>query len=145
MASDDIYIYGVVKDYRSGERIPDARVEVFADGSRLTTLISDSVGRYGMQFPFDRVYLLRYSAQGKVAKSVEVDARHVPVEQRNGGLGMNVDITLLHEMPGVDLSFMEHPFGKAAWSAKDTVLSWDMGWTEEQRGRLAKVLREYGQ
>lgn len=142
--ADDVYIRGLVKNHADGSALPDARIDVMCNAVRIAVLRSDSTGWYAIQMPFDKLYLLRFSKDGMVAKSVQVDTRSIPVEQRSGGLGMHIDVTLFDTIPGADFSFLDEPIGKAAWSPADSMVTWDMPWTEAQRSRIARTLLEHG-
>jgi hypothetical protein len=140
-------IYGTVRDMDTRDSIPFPQVLVEEVGSEVPpiTAATNARGRYEITLNEQKVYLIRYSAPGKVAKSVQVDLRGPSAEDWAGGYGMHVDITLLDELPGVDLSVLAQPFGKAHYAPASGNFEWDLEYTRALKDRQAALLKAYNE
>ena len=140
---DDVYIYGNVKDYTSAKKLEGVTVTIFKNGAKLVETVTNASGKYEMNVDFGADYKLMCSKPGFVGKNILIDTRNVPEEERSGGLGMNIDFTMLQSIPDMDFSVLEQPFGKAKFDGTTGTLSWDMAYTEHMRSEQARLLREY--
>ena len=135
---DNVYVYGTIKDDSTRSPVVHAAVIIREDSLPLVSASIDS-GKYECNLEFDHVYRLRYEAPGYVAKFIEIDTRDVPTEMREGGFGINVDMTLFRFYTFGDYSGLEEPIGKARYVAADSAISWDLPWTERMRERFRLV------
>jgi len=147
--AQDLLVYGLIRELSSKGLLIGATVTI-AD-SQLVTLdrwVTGDSGDYEFYLQMDQIYTLRCSAPGYFAKSVVLDTRKVDAseEEREGGWGMNIDMTMYRTFDGVDTTLLNVPFGYAAWSSNDTMFVWDMAHTERIRAQWATVLpsREVG-
>lgn len=140
---DDVYIYGNVKDYTTAKKLEGVTVTIFKNGAKLVETVTNASGKYEMNVDFGADYKLMCSKAGFVGKNILIDTRNVPEEERSGGLGMNIDFTMLQSIPDMDFSVLEQPFGKAKFDGATGTLSWDMVYTEHMRSEQARLLREY--
>ena len=140
---DDVYIYGNVKDYTSAKKLEGVTVTIFKNGAKLVETATNASGKYELNVDFGADYKLMCAKPGFVGKNILIDTRNVPEEERSGGLGMNIDFTMLAVIPDMDFAVLEQPFGKAKFDATSGTLSWDMMYTEHMRSEQARLLREY--
>lgn len=140
---DDVYIYGTVKDYSTAKKLDGVTVTIFKNGQKLAETVTNASGKYELNVDFGADYKLMCSKQGYVGKNILIDTRNVPEEDRSGGLGMNIDFTMLATIPDMDFSILEQPFGKAKFDGTTGTISWDMAYTEQMRNEQARLLREY--
>lgn len=135
-----LLVKGQVKDLASDRPIQGATVRFSSEGSRDSLTTTDGRGTYEMKMPFDKVFRVTYTAEGKVGKIVEIDPRTVPEKVRKQGFVSWTDITLFDPVPGADLSFLDQPIGKAAYNAKSGTLEWDMEYSRPIMERLNAIL-----
>ena len=140
---DDVYIYGTVKDYTSSKKLDGVTVTIFKNGAKLAETVTNASGKYELNVDFGADYKLMCAKPGFVGKNILIDTRNVPEEERSGGLGMNIDFTMLQSIPDMDFSVLEQPFGKAKFDGTSGTLSWDMAYTEHMRSEQARLLKEY--
>lgn len=136
---DNIYVYGTVKDYVSAVKQEGVSVIVYKDDVRMAAMVTDSSGRYEVYLDYDHVYKLWFMKAGLVTKHVVIDGRHVPTDIRPGGHGMNIEMTLFKSLPGLDMSVLDEPIGKAHYSPVDSTITWDLDYTATIRARVARV------
>ena len=142
-ASDNVYVYGTVKDYVTGLPLEGVEVLVYRDEVRAERILTDSLGRYEAYLDYDHLYKLWYLAPGKVTKHIEIDARDIPMPLRAGGYGMNVDMTLFKNLPGLEMDVLAQPMGIARYSPVDSVMSWDMEHTTRMRAAISQSMQRY--
>lgn len=135
-----LLVKGEVKDLKNDRPLSGARVLFSREGARDTTATTNARGEYEMRLPFDRIFRMRFEADGKVAKVVEIDPRSVPEKERKQGFVAWTDINLFDPVPGADLSFLNEPIGKAAYSAGSGTIEWDMEYSLPIVERLNALL-----
>lgn len=140
---DNVYVFGKVRDHTTAAPLRGVKVITWQDGRIIRKQFTDSIGRYEMNLDYDHLYLIRFEGQGRVSKSVEIDARHIPTEERIGGHGMNVDLSLFLDIPGVDFSILQQPIGKARFDPQSASIMWDLQYTEGIRGKVMALKGEY--
>ncbi len=141
--AQDMVVYGVIRDLPNRALIAGATVSV--EDSLLVPLdrwVTGDSGDYEFYLQMDQLYTLRCSAPGYLPKHVVIDTRNVDAsdEEREGGWGMNIDMSLSRAFEGVDTALLKIPFGYAAWSSADTMFAWDMAHTEKIRAQWAAIL-----
>ncbi len=135
---DNVYVYGTIMDDSTRFPVVHSAVIIREDSLPLFSAVVDS-GKYECNLEFDHVYRLRYEAPGYVSKFIEIDTRDVPTEMREGGFGINVEMTLFRFFAFGDYSGLQEPIGKAHYVAADSAISWDLPWTERMRERFRLV------
>lgn len=135
---DAVLVYGRIRDHVTKEPLSDAFIVVSSElGIQDTVAVDDTAG-YGFELPYDDRFTLRYGAPGRVTKLLTIDTRNIPEEEREGGHGMNVDMTLFTPLPGRDYSFMEDPIGAASYNPADSALAWDTLVTARMRAAIER-------
>lgn len=142
-SAQDLLVYGLIRERPA--RAPITGATISLEDSSLVPLdrwLTGDSGDYEFYLQMDQVYTLRCSAPGYFPKSVVLDTRNVDAsaEDREGGWGMNIDMTLYRTFEGVDTALLNVPFGYAAWNAADTMFAWDMPHTEKIRAQWAAIL-----
>ena len=140
--SDNRYLLvkGSVRDMRDDSPLPGARVTFLPGSGSDSTIVADARGNYEMKMTFDQLFRVRYEAEGKVAKIVEIDPRTVPQKERKQGFVAWTDITLFAPVPDADFSFLEEPIGRAAYDPKTRTIAWDMDYSLPIMERLNAIL-----
>lgn len=140
---DDVLVYGQVKRLADRAPLEGAWVVVQRNGMKVAQLVTDSLGRYEMHLDYDAVYRLYYMQGGMVTKNVTIDLNGIPVPERYGGHGMSIDVTLFQAYPCLEMSALEEPIGMAHYEPADSTISWDIGYTESVRSRIADAMRRH--
>ncbi|MCB0794756.1 MAG: hypothetical protein KDB88_08470, partial [Flavobacteriales bacterium] len=68
---------------------------------------------------------------------------NIPEEERVGGHGMNVEMTLFNELPGIDFSVLDKPIGKAKFDPANNEVTWDLEYTNGIRNEIARLMKEW--
>lgn len=138
----DLYVYGKVKSVETQDSLPDASIKLYewpAQTELLHTL-ADEHGKYAMQIIKNGLFRLTYADSGRVAKTVEIDLRAVPDSIWEGGIAMNVDITLFNRQAGMDYAVLDEPIGKAGYDAEAGNMAWDLAYTQAIMEKLKVLL-----
>lgn len=139
----DLYIYGTVKDLATADSLPGAwvRLREWPAEQELLQLPTDARGRYALTLNKEGVFRLEYGLTGMVGKCVEIDLTGTPDSVWAGGLGMQIDMTLLQRDPDIDYSILDEPIGKARYSAQTGLLEWDLAYTEGRQQRVLELTK----
>jgi hypothetical protein len=78
-----------------------------------------------------------------VSKNVTINTSSIPEEERQGGMGMNVEMTLFQELPGVDFKLLQQPIGKSKYDPATKNLAWDLAYTAQIQAEMSRMLKEY--
>ncbi len=140
---DNVYVYGTVKDYISAKKLDGVVVSVYKNGAKLAETTTNASGKYEFNLDYGSDYKIVYGKGGMVAKNITIDTRNIPEEERVGGHGMNVEMTLFNELPGMDFSVLQQPIGKAKFDPATNEVTWDLQYTEQIRSEIARLMKEY--
>lgn len=140
---DNVYVYGTVKDYISAKKLDGVVVSVYKNGAKLAETTTNASGKYEFNLDYGSDYKIVYGKGGMVAKNITIDTRNIPEEERVGGHGMNVEMTLFNELPGMDFSVLQQPIGKAKFDPASSEVTWDLQYTEQIRSEIARLMKEY--
>ena len=140
---DNVYVYGTVKDYTTSKKLDGITVTVFKNGGKLAEVVTNASGKYEFNLDYGSDYKLVYSKPGIISKNISIDTKNIPEEERVGGHGMNVEMTLFQELPGIDFSVLQQPIGKAKFDPASKEVTWDLQYTEQVRSEIARLMREY--
>jgi hypothetical protein len=138
-----IAVFGKVKEEWTEAPLSGTRILVKGSDDTAQEVITDRSGFYRMALIYNRTYRLEYRSEGRLSKIVEIDTQGIPGSERGAGFGMNIDMRLFAEIPGEDLSFLQQPIGRAAYSADKKTIEWDMGYTMPLLERLQGILKKH--
>ncbi len=138
---DNVLIYGTVKDLTSSKKLDGVTVTVFKNGAKLIDVPTNASGKYEVNLDYGADYKIIVAKSGFVGKNITIDTRKIPEEERQGGHGMNIDFSMLTDLPGIDYSILNEPFGKAAYA--DGTFTWDIEYTNRMRDAQARLMKEY--
>jgi hypothetical protein len=121
-----------------------ASVEIWSNGEMLSTMETNSKGRYDCKLAFFNSYIVKYKKDGFVQKMVEIDATDFARESRERGFTIEVDMTLFKRQPGCrEFEFLgEIPIARASYSKRANTLVWDKRYTKEMNDRLRTAVAE---
>ena len=109
-------MYGTVKDLTSSKKLDDVSVTVFKNGAKLIDVPTNASGKYELNLDYGADYKIVVDKAGFVGKNITIDTRNIPEEDRQGGHGMNIDFSMFTDLPGIDYSILNEPFGMAAYN-----------------------------
>ncbi len=138
---DNVLIYGTVKDLTSSKKLDEVIVTVYKNGSKLIDIPTNASGKYELNLDYGADYKIVVSKGGFVGKNIKIDTRNIPEEDRQGGHGMNIDFSMLTDLPGIDYSVLNEPFGMAAYT--NGTFNWDIEYTNRMRDAQARLMKEY--
>lgn len=140
-----MYVYGTVKEFNTKKPIPQALVLMFDvdDPEHRVTVLTNSQGRYDLNITEERKYRISFGVVGHYNKSIVIDTTGPTKEQWVGGYGMNVDINLMPEVEGLDMSFGNEPFGYARFNPTTENFEWDVEYTQAMMLRHADLMEAY--
>lgn len=130
---DNIQIMGkVIERVSVDEKKPvkNVDIEIFKNDQIADKILIPDSGTYEFFLPLEYKYLIVFSAEGYVHKSVEIDARYMSMEDRSGGFTMEMDLSLFQEIPGVDFSVLDQPIGKCRFDRMSNSMSFDFEYTK---------------
>jgi hypothetical protein len=140
---DNVYVYGTVKDYVSSKKLDGITVTVYKNGAKLAEVVTSASGKYEFNLDYGSDFKLVYTKPGMVSKNISIDTKNIPEEERVGGHGMNVEMTLFQELPGIDFSILQQPIGKAKFDPTSKEVTWDLQYTDQVRSEIARLMKEY--
>jgi hypothetical protein len=124
--------------------MPNASVEIWSNGEMLSTIETNSKGRYDCKLAFFNSYVVKYKKEGFVQKMVAIDATDFALESRLRGFTIELDMTLFRRQPGCrELEFLgEIPVARASYNKPANTLMWDKGYTQKMNERLLSAVEE---
>lgn len=140
---DVVMVYGTVKDMSSAKKLDGVTIVIFKNGSKLKEVQTNASGKYEVELDYGADYKVECLRSGYVGKNITIDTRNVPEEERLGGHGMNIDFTMMVEIPDVDYAILKEPFGMAKYEKASGNFEWDMEYTARMRNAQAKLLKDY--
>lgn len=140
-----VVVYGTVRDMATRDSIPYPNVHIQEAGTDLPPMpiVTNARGRYELVLTEQKTYLIRYGASGKVNKAVQLELQGPSAEDWAYGFGMNIDITLLDSLPGLDYSVLSVPFGIARFNSSTGYYEWDIEYTRSLSDRQKALLNAY--
>lgn len=141
--SDDISLYGVVRDHADNKKIPNVDIIVYENGSKIFDRKTNLNGKYDFVLDFDKFYKIVYNYPNYVSKFLTIDVRDIPEVDRKGGFEMNIDMTLFKEVEGLDVSLLDDPIGKAQFDPKRGEMAWDMAYTNMMQKKIRDLMRKH--
>ncbi|MCB9164731.1 MAG: hypothetical protein H6592_09940 [Flavobacteriales bacterium] len=138
---DNVMIYGTVKDLTSSKKMDGVSVIVFKNGAKLIEVPTNASGKYEVNLDYGASYKIQVAKTGFVGKNITIDTRNVPEEERQGGHGMNIDFSIMSDLPGIDYSILNEPFGMANYTGG--TFTWDLEYTNRMRDAQARLMKEY--
>ncbi len=141
--SNNLFIYGTVKDYNTSVTLDSATVTLFKDAAQHSMVSTHANGKYELELGYGYEYTLLFEKPGMVGKSVEINTVGIPIEEQNAGLAMNIEMTLFKHIPGIDYSILQQPIGRSSYDPETKMLAWDLDYTEQLRAELNRLQKEY--
>lgn len=139
-----VVVFGTIRDFSTRNSLPFPTVQITEPMSATVVQITTTgLGTYEVELTEEKVYLITYSGLRKVTKSVQIDTRGPNTKEWDGGFGMNIDISLLDSLPGVDFSALEAPFGQARWNKGSSSFQWDLAYMRKLKPQHKRLMKAY--
>jgi hypothetical protein len=138
-----IRVYGVVTDHFTGEPVKGVQVRMVKDSIERETVQTTWNGRYELFLERGYAYELHYGRRGMVTKHVLIDAREIPLFPDVPFFEMDIQMTMIEDLEGFDLSAFSPPVGRAEYKHSVRNLNWDVEYTRIRRTELGRVMNEY--
>ena len=139
-----VVVFGTVMEVSSREAVSDIEVNAIdlKWGRRVIGRVGGG-GRYELHFLDEAEYMVEFSAPGFASKRLRLNLHGPTAEDWVGGFGMEIDITLFRELPGLDLSLFEQPMGICNYSKDSARFEWDTVHVNGMRERSLRLLEAY--
>ncbi len=141
--TDNLFIYGALKDYYSAQKLDSATVTVFKDGALHSSFTTNASGKFEFELGYGYEYKFLFEKPDMVGKSVVINTSGVPIDEQEAGMAMNVEIALFNHIPEIDYSILQQPTGKCKYDPATNALAWDLEYTEQMRTDLNRLMKEY--
>lgn len=143
--AENLMLFGIVEDQRSGKPLQNARVRVYTDSIAGDSVFTDALGKYQLFVPLLGVHRLEYADPDHHRKLVEVDANgEFDAVARAQEWNLRIDIDLLLADVALPDELLDTPIGKAAYVAAMREFQWDQPYTERYKQRFKQELKSAG-
>jgi len=139
----DLRVQGVVTGHADREPMGEVLVRLYRNGVLQEKHITGPGGRYSFLLEAQGEYVVRFSKPGLVTKCFAVDARGAVWEGDRRVKHVEVEMTMLERIPGVDLSFFDMPMGMARFDPMTGLLRWNKDYEDFVRPRVEDLLAQY--
>ena len=139
--TDRLLVYGTVKDERSGKKLSDVQVILVEDGSTKKTFVTTLNGKFELDLDFDHDYDIRFTKDGYVTKFININTKNVPENNKVGGFGFELDMSLFEVVEGVNFDILKKPIGKANYVESSGEIGFDYEYTRSIQAEIARLRR----
>lgn len=141
--NDVVYINGYVKDDNNGLKLAEVKISLIQDGKLLTTYTTPGTGKFELDLAFDHDFEVHFDKPGYVAKFLKIDTRNVPKEDRVGGFGFDIDMSLFETIEGVNFDLFKQPVGIAKFTAATHAVNFDFEYTKQFLAQIEALKKQY--
>ena len=128
-----VHVYGQLKDQITKKKLEDVTIQVFKDGSLFDNFNAGKSGKYDLSLPLGPTYDIKFSKAGEfLSKTIRLDTKNIPAEERMGGFNMNVDGTLFAYREGFNTDLLKEPMAKAKYDPAGDGFGFDAEFTEKR-------------
>ncbi len=128
-----VHVYGQLKDQLTKKKLEDVTVQVFKDGALFDNFNAGKSGKYDLNLPLGPTYDIKFSKAGEfLSKTIRVDTKNIPAEERMGGFDMNLDGTLFAYREGFNTDLLKEPMAKAKYDPAGDGFGFDNEYTDKR-------------
>jgi hypothetical protein len=143
--TENIMLFGIVEDQRSGRALQNVRVRVYTDSIAGDSVFTDPTGKYQIFLPLNGSHRLEYWLEDHHRKVVQVDANgEMDATARAQEWNLRVDIDLLIADPPLPDDLLDMPAGVAEWEPAMRDFQWNRPYSERYKQRYKQALKEAG-
>lgn len=129
---------GNIKEEKKG--IAEASVIVYIDNSEFKNVKTDKKGKFKIQLPLDRKYVIKFSKDGYVSKIVTVNTNLPPSEKTVFIFPLTVD--LFKEIANLDVSILKEPIAKINYNSFNKQFDYDYNYTAKINNDLKELYKK---
>ena len=136
-----LFISGTM--YFDGLRLEGVALTLEEEGQQVSNVFSDGNGKFKVEMKLDKIYSLIFTMDGYVDKSVDIDTRNVPTDNRKFNFtyaGWRVD--MFPDDLDVDYSVLEKPVALVVYNPAGDEFTTDKKYEKSGRARREKLLKE---
>ena len=133
-------VQGVVTDHLSREPLEGVLVRIYKDGKKIAAETTGPGGRYAAVLENHHEYVVRFSGSGLATKSFTVDTHGMEWVGEDGQKTLTVEMTMVEQLNGVDLSVFDLPMGRARFEPATGLTTWDTEYDRNIRGQVEEAM-----
>jgi len=139
----EILVQYFTNNENTGKKLPDVTIEIYKDGSKIETKITDSKGQTANSFlPVGHYYKFVFKKAGFVTKVAELDGRFDTPEDLNFETPVRMKFFLFESAEGVDFSFLEkEAMVKFEFTPIGTI-DYDGDYTKSMQKKIVKLKKQ---
>ncbi len=130
---------GSIKEEKKG--IAEASIIVYVDNSEFKSVATDKKGKFKIQLPLDRKYLIKFSKDGYVSKIITINTNLPPDEKAVYIFPLTVD--LFKEIVNLDVSILKEPIAKINYNSFNKQFDYDYNYTAKINQDLKDLYDRY--
>ena len=140
-----LFLHGSVRDYMTSLNLTEFSVRATDFDDAAFHLAGSTSGDGTFELPITEIrhLLISFDSPGYMTKSVEIRMNGPLLEEWQEGFGGRIDISLIKEISGTDLSFLKEPIGRLRFDDSLRSFEWDLDYTAQIRQRIALAMEEY--
>lgn len=135
-------VHGVVTDMDERQPLEQVLVRVYRNGEVVARTVTGPGGRYSFVLENGAEHVIRFSLAGHVTKCYAVDTRGPAWEDDARVMGLEVEMTLFPNVPGLDLGFFDMPMGIARFTPMTGHLAWNDTYAMAIRPEVDRLIAE---
>jgi epidermal growth factor receptor substrate 15 len=132
----DVVVKGALKDYTTLKKLEVCQVVVFRNGQQYDVYDAGGSGKYELRLELGYNYDLKFAKDGYVAKTVRVDTRNIPEEDKAGGFQMDLPGMLFAMVDGFNTDILKEPVAKAQFNPETNSIEFDADYTERMKDKI---------
>jgi len=133
-------VQGVVTDHLTREPLEGVLVRIYKDGKKISAETTGPGGRYYAVLENHHEYVVRFSGNGLATKSFTVATQGLEWQGEDGQKTLTVEMTMVEQLNGVDLSVFDLPMGRARFEPATGLTTWDTEYDRSIRGQVEEAM-----
>jgi len=132
-----VEVNGKIKDDDSGRKLPGSFVVVLQDGSEIERAEVNKNAEFDFSFELGHSYTLKFERVGFMAKMVVLDFSHAVPDENADAFGLyGLDMTLIKEIEGFDVTILDTPVGMGVYDPDTKKFTFDSDHTDRMKMRI---------
>jgi hypothetical protein len=136
-------IEGLVMDHTTGDPVDGALARLYKNGVKVDAEMTTGRGRFIFQLDNNAQYIIRVGMEGRVTKCFQVLTYGPEWEGANMVCELEVEVSLVERIPGMDLSFFDMPLGLAKFEPLTGSIVWNRAYEQGIVPKWTSVMLEY--
>ena len=136
-------IEGTVTDHSTGETVNGALARLYRNGVKVDAEMTTGRGRFIFQLENNAQYIVRVGMPGHVTKCFQILTYGPEWEGANIVCELEVEMTLVERINGMDMAFFDMPLGLARFEPLTGSIVWSKAYEQRIAPKWASVMLEY--